>query len=85
LGQTRLALAKAPLLLRPCQGYGIDGGVRCGTDRKQSTLLPECLDDWVDDRNPIRVMDAFVDALDLRKLGYNRAAGSSARRLAISK
>jgi transposase len=41
-----------------------------GTDRGQSTLLPECLDDWVDESNPIRVIDAFVDALDLRKLGF---------------
>jgi transposase len=32
--------------------------------------LPECLDDWVDESNPIRVIDAFVDAPDLRKLGF---------------
>jgi transposase len=32
--------------------------------------LPECLDDWVDASNPIRVIDAFVDALDLRKLSF---------------
>jgi transposase len=37
---------------------------------EQSTLLPESLDDRVDERNPIRVIDAFVDALDLRKLGF---------------
>ena len=34
-----------------------------GADRSQSTLLPECLDDWVDEENPVRVIDAFVDAL----------------------
>src|SRR5215469_3187383 len=45
-------------------------GFVAGTDRGQSTLLPECLDDWVDETNPIRVIDAFVDALDLRKLGF---------------
>jgi transposase len=45
-------------------------GFVAGTDRGQSTLLPECLDDWVDQRNPIRVIDAFVDALNLRKLGF---------------
>jgi transposase len=45
-------------------------GFVAGTDRGQSTLLPECLDDWVDESNPIRVIDAFVDALDLRKLGF---------------
>ena len=36
-----------------------------GTDRGQSTLLPECLDDWIDESNPVRVIDAFVDALEL--------------------
>ena len=41
-----------------------------GADRGQSTLLPECLDDWVDESNSVRVMDAFVDALDLADLGF---------------
>jgi transposase len=31
-----------------------------GADRSQSTLLPECLDDWVDDDNPVRAIDVFV-------------------------
>lgn len=42
-----------------------------GADRGQSTLLPECLDDWIDENNPIRVIDAFVDALDLANLGFS--------------
>lgn len=42
-----------------------------GADRGQSTLLPECLDDWVGEDNPVRVIDAFVDALDLADLGFN--------------
>jgi transposase len=41
-----------------------------GADRGQSTLLPECLDDFIDDGNPVRVIDAFVDVLDLGKLGF---------------
>jgi transposase len=41
-----------------------------GTDRWQAMLLPECLDDWVDDSNPVRVIDAFVEMLDLRDLGF---------------
>ena len=41
-----------------------------GADRTQSTLLPECLDDFIDDSNPVRVIDAFVDALDLAELGF---------------
>jgi transposase len=42
-----------------------------GADRGQSTLLPECLDDWVDESNCIRVIDAFVDMLDLAELGFS--------------
>jgi transposase len=42
-----------------------------GADRGQSTLLPECLDDWVGEDNPVRVIDAFVDALDLAELGFD--------------
>ena len=41
-----------------------------GNDRGQSTLLPECLDDWVVENNPVRVIDAFVDALKLGELGF---------------
>jgi transposase len=41
-----------------------------GADRAQSTLLPECLDDWVDEDNPVRAIDAFVDGLDLCELGF---------------
>src|SRR5262245_21607136 len=41
-----------------------------GTDRAQSTLLPECLDDWIDENNPVRVIDAFVEALNLGELGF---------------
>src|SRR5262247_2137618 len=42
-----------------------------GADRSQATLLPECLDDWVDESNPVRVVDAFVDALDLKQLSFD--------------
>ena len=42
-----------------------------GADRGQSTLLPECLDDWIDEENPVRAIDAFVDALDLGGLGFD--------------
>lgn len=41
-----------------------------GMDRGQATLLPECLDDWIGEDNPIRVIDAFVDALDLGEMGF---------------
>src|SRR5271165_6476721 len=42
-----------------------------GMDREQLTLLPECLDDFIDESNPVRVIDAFVDALDLAELGVD--------------
>lgn len=41
-----------------------------GEDRSQRILLPECLDDYVAETNPVRVVDVFVDELDLGKLGF---------------
>ena len=37
-------------------------------DRGQWTQLPECLNDFIDENNPVRVIDAFVDALDLAEM-----------------
>ena len=42
-----------------------------GADRSQTTLFPECLDDWIDENNPVRVIEAFVDAVDLGELGFD--------------
>src|ERR1700749_3898090 len=42
-------------------------------DRGQWTLLPECIDDFVDESNPVRVIDAFVDALDLAEMSFDGA------------
>ena len=39
-------------------------------DRSQRTLLPESLGDWVSEDNPVRAIDAFVDAIDLAALGF---------------
>ena len=52
-----------------------------GADRGQSTLLPECLDDWIDESNPVRAVDAFVNALDLNELGF-QGSRSQPRRAA---
>jgi transposase len=41
-----------------------------GTDRTQSTLFPECLEDWIGEDNPVRVIDVFVDELGLAELGF---------------
>jgi len=45
-------------------------GFVAGVSRGQAALLPECLDDWVDGSNSVRAVDVFVDALDLRDLGF---------------
>ena len=45
-----------------------------GKDRPQATLLPDCVDDYVGEDNPVRAIDAFVDALDLAVLGFEGAA-----------
>jgi transposase len=51
-----------------------------GEDRSQVTLLPECLDDFIGPDNPVRVVDAFVDALDLPALGFDGAAPAATGR-----
>ena len=45
-----------------------------GIDRGQATLFPECLADWISENNPVRVIDAFVDRLDLSRLGFDGVA-----------
>jgi transposase len=45
-------------------------GFIAGVDRGQLSLLPGSLDDWVGENNPVRVIDAFVEALDLKDLGF---------------
>ncbi len=41
-----------------------------GAERDQTTLFPPCLEDWIAEDNPVRVVDAFVEALDLGVLGF---------------
>ena len=41
-----------------------------GVDRGQSTLFPECVEDWISEDNPVRVIDVFVDALDLAEMAF---------------
>src|SRR5262252_2853482 len=57
------------ILLAICGGKSMKRFL-VGADRGQSTLLPECLDEWIDESNSVRAVDAFVDALDLGKLGF---------------
>ena len=44
-----------------------------GQDRQQVTLLPECLDDFIADDNTVRIVDAFINELDLVGLGFDGA------------
>jgi transposase len=44
-----------------------------GVDRRQSFLLPESVQDYVGEDNPVRVIDVFVDRIDLAELGFGRA------------
>jgi transposase len=55
-----------------------------GQDRTQSALFPERLDDWIHEDSTVRVIDVFVDELDLRKLGFDRADPAATGRPAYS-
>ena len=41
-------------------------------DRSQQALLPASLEDYIDKENPVRVVDAFIDELNLAELGFER-------------
>jgi len=45
-----------------------------GVDRVQGVLFPDCLEDWIGEDNPVRVIDVFVAELDLGDLGFERVA-----------
>ena len=51
-----------------------------GVDRSQSVLFPERLEDYVGEDNPVRVVDAFVEHLDLTTLGFERVAAQATGR-----
>jgi len=51
-----------------------------GADRQQVTLLPECLDDFIDEDNTVRVVDAFINALDMASLGFEGATPAATGR-----
>jgi transposase len=48
-----------------------------GEDRFQIDLLPNTLDDYVSEDNPVRVIDAYVDSLNLEDLGFKIFAGTN--------
>jgi transposase len=51
-----------------------------GVDRSQVTLFPDRLEDWIDEDNPVRVIDVFVDTLDLNGLGFGRVIAAATGR-----
>ena len=53
-------------------------------DRTQSVLFPERLDDWIHEDSTVRVIDVFVEELDLKKLGFDRAEPALTGRPAYS-
>lgn len=48
--------------------------------REQATLLPDRIEDYVGDDNPVRVIDAFVDSLDLEEMGFGKSTPSETGR-----
>jgi len=49
-----------------------------GVNRNQVNLLPNTLDDYVSEDNPVRVIDAYVDSLDLEEMGFKVFCGQKA-------
>lgn len=50
-----------------------------GEARTQATLFPERLDDYISEDNPIRVIDIFLDNLNLTKLGFKTISANTGR------
>ena len=75
---------KTPSILSLAESAGeVMKGFVQGVDRQQITLLPECLDDWVGENNSIRAVDVFVDALELRDLGFDGVDPAATGRPAV--
>jgi len=55
-----------------------------GADRYQCALLPESIENYIDEENPVRVIDAFVDSLDMDGLGFRRAKNDDTGRPAYN-
>ena len=51
-----------------------------GEDRNQISVLPPSIDEYVTDENPVRVIDAFVDSLDMTAMGFERSSLNSTGR-----
>lgn len=54
-------------------------GIIQGVDRQQETLFPEALDDYITEDNSVRVVDVFIESLNLAGLGFTTTAGRTGR------
>lgn len=54
-----------------------------GIERGQTVLFPDRLEDWIDEDHLVRVVDFFVDELDMSELGFLRSAPARTGRPAI--
>jgi len=59
-------------------GYPMSGFIE-GTCRTQATLFPDRLDDYITEENDIRVIDVFIDSLDLQNLGFKTVSADTGR------
>ena len=48
-----------------------------GDDRRVCLLFPPCIDEYVEKDNPVRIIDKFVDGLDIESLGFNHTSVSA--------
>jgi transposase len=77
-------LARVDVIAPASAAGAIDGRYVEGQDRTQSVLFPERLDDWIHEDSTVRVIDVFVEELDLKKLGFERAEPAATGRPAYS-
>ena len=62
-----------------CRG-AVEMGHVCGVERTQAVLFPQSLDEYINEDNPVRFIDAYVASLDLVELGFAHATPSSTGR-----
>ncbi len=54
-------------------------GFIVGETRTQATLFPERLDNYISEENSVRVIDVFIDSIDLLELGFKTAPKATGR------
>ena len=59
-------------------GYPMSGFIE-GASRAQATLFPDRLDDYITEENDIRVIDVFINSLDLQNLGFKTVPADTGR------